>query len=312
MSPAAPQEHRVTAVSVVAVALDAMDLLGGYGSDDDRSSDPGEDPVPSGPPVQAGPATASRKKKVDFSKLPVAKSKPLALDGKAVNADGAKEEEPPLKRLALLEKQRASAGRSLLDALPAPKATLGSGASGLEGQGGGGGVRIDVSALTRPRAAPKAAVVSPELLLQREGLPDLVSEEPVDVPASALGHRMFGQASDVGGDAPSAEDLEHMRSLKSFTKISADMMQDPDWYMKNQISGGGPGLHSGKKVPEEMSMYESKSWSSTTHANPSRIQKRKHQINWLAQEAMDKEAELLDRNATSRLTKSQTQMKYGW
>merc|ERR1739845_88612 len=108
------------------------------------------------------------------------------------------------------------------------------------------------------------------------------------------------------------EDLEQMRSTKHFIQIQADEMRDPDWQPHNQIQGGGPGLHKGKKVPEEVSMYEAGHWQHTTHANPSRIQKRKHQINWLAQEAMDKEAELLDRNATSRLTKSQTQMKYGW
>lgn len=40
--------------------------------------------------------------------------------------------------------------------------------------------------------------------------------------------------------------------------------------------------------------------------------KRKHQINWLAQEARDKEFELLERTRHTRLSKYQTQMKYGW
>lgn len=307
-----------------------MDLLGGYESDDEEessgarahggptaataaASSSGAQNATAAMPLSAQaevlPAAGSRKKVVNFSKLPVAKTKPLALDGEGGAAgDG---DEPPLKRLAALEALRASDGRSLLDALPAPRKTLGSAAGGPEGRGSGG-VRIDLSALSRPRAAPKAAVVPPETLLRREGLPDAVREGQEEVPSIALGHRLFEQASTTGGDGPSADDLEHMRSLKSFTKIDAEMVQDPEWFTKNQISGGGPGLHVGKRVPKEMSMYEHDTWNETTHKNPSRIQKRKHQINWLAQEAMDKEAEMLDRNATSRLTKSQTAMKYGW
>lgn len=304
-----------------------MDLLGGYGSDEEEGSSPEADaelpvvatveasarpaaPAQATPPSQVEDrlATGSKKRVINFSKLPVAKTRPLPLDGAGVAAgDG---EEPPLKRLAALEAQRATAGKRLLDALPAPRVTLGSAAGGLE-SGQGEGIRIDVSALTRPRAAPKAAVVSPEMLLRREGLPDLVRESQ-EMSSCVLGHPLFDQATASRGDGPSAEDLEHMRSLKSFTKIDAEMTQDPEWYTKNQISGGGPGLHTGKRVPEEMSMYEHSTWNDSTHKNPSRIQKRKHQINWLAQEAMDKEAELLDRNATSRLTKAQTQMKYGW
>ncbi|UKJ90533.1 hypothetical protein MACJ_001467 [Theileria orientalis] len=43
-----------------------------------------------------------------------------------------------------------------------------------------------------------------------------------------------------------------------------------------------------------------------------RTQKRKHQINWLAMEAQDKEAEILERTAHMRKSKRETQMKYGW
>ncbi|CAK0845755.1 unnamed protein product, partial [Prorocentrum cordatum] len=88
-------------------------------------------------------------------------------------------------------------------------------------------------------------------------------------------------------------------------------MMDPDWSMNNLIHGG-PGLHSGKTVAEEVSMYETEAWKKTTLANPNRTQKRKHQINWLAQEAIDKEAEMLDRQANGRMSKGQTAMKYGW
>lgn len=71
-------------------------------------------------------------------------------------------------------------------------------------------------------------------------------------------------------------------------------------------------MHKGKSVPEEVSMYEASRWKETTHADPSKVQKRKHQINWLAHDAIENEAELLDRNASGRLTKAQTSMKYGW
>merc|ERR1712228_1045002 len=107
------------------------------------------------------------------------------------------------------------------------------------------------------------------------------------------------------------EELEKLRTTKFMTSVTSDELRDPDWYLHNQVSGG-PGLHAGKKVPLEISAYDATKWHQTTHKDPSRIQKRKHQINWLAHEAMEKEAEMLDRAASSRLTKSQTQMKYGW
>eukprot|EP00375_Theileria_parva_P002492 XP_765170.1 hypothetical protein [Theileria parva strain Muguga] len=43
-----------------------------------------------------------------------------------------------------------------------------------------------------------------------------------------------------------------------------------------------------------------------------RTQKRKHQINWLAMEAQDKEAEILEQTIHMRKSKRETQMKYGW
>uniref|UniRef100_A0A3B0MNQ1 Mitotic checkpoint regulator, MAD2B-interacting, putative n=1 Tax=Theileria annulata TaxID=5874 RepID=A0A3B0MNQ1_THEAN len=43
-----------------------------------------------------------------------------------------------------------------------------------------------------------------------------------------------------------------------------------------------------------------------------RTQKRKHQINWLAMEAQDKEAEIMEQTIHMRKSKRETQMKYGW
>lgn len=247
--------------------------------------------------------TASRgKKKIDYSRLPV--SRPLAIDSCGNGGD----EEAPLRRAAELEAARPSAARSLLASLPAPKVTLGSEASQQ------GSVRIDVSGVSRPNRELPTTTVG---VLKSDSVPDRILEVNVEVPQNVANHPMFSDGSTdaaallEAGDGPTQEEIQEMRAVKNFQEIKPDDIQDQNWYDQYQTMGA-PGLQAGKKVPVEMSMYENGKWAQTTHANPSRIQKRKHQINWLAHDAMDKEAELQDRNATSRLTKSQTQMKYGW
>eukprot|EP00927_Polykrikos_kofoidii_P038552 TRINITY_DN32964_c0_g1_i1.p1 TRINITY_DN32964_c0_g1~~TRINITY_DN32964_c0_g1_i1.p1 ORF type:complete len:338 (-),score=68.43 TRINITY_DN32964_c0_g1_i1:295-1308(-) len=337
-----------------------MDLLGGYGSDDeDDSNDEGivetanpsssrggssevgvtSTPVASGSCVgiakfgdgdmvesnadcrssQGSPRVASnpsvggcnsesgmKRRKVDISKLPLAR--PLHVPDTLSQDDGG----APLKRLAELEATRVSSGRSLIESLPPPKATLGAAGADAAFGRGSGGARIDLSGLDKPRERPRE-VIATEVLKSEKSLLGLDTLQEGPLPECATNHPMFNANSGgiETGDGPTLDDIEFMRKLPNFTKIAADDMKDPDWYMKNQVLGA-PGLHKGKSVPTEMSNYDTKRWQDTTHANPSRIQKRKHQINWLAQEAMDNEAELLDRNASGRLTKSQTQMKYGW
>mmetsp|Transcript_12352 Transcript_12352/g.43510 ORF Transcript_12352/g.43510 Transcript_12352/m.43510 type:complete len:123 (+) Transcript_12352:759-1127(+) len=122
---------------------------------------------------------------------------------------------------------------------------------------------------------------------------------------------MFGGGAGRAPDGPSEDDRKQLQCLGSIPHIQQDAVRDPNWYWSNQLSGG-PGLHPGKKVPLEVSMYNADSWEHTTHADPSRTQKRKHQINWLAHDAIEKEAEMLDRMAAGRLTKAQTHKKYGW
>lgn len=285
-----------------------MDLLGGYGSDesDDGSADgkPPEkakqldtDATPSASTATDGVA---RKKKIDYSRLPV--SRPLAIDASTGDEDA------PLRLAAELEAVRPSAARSLLASLPAPKVTLGSEAS----QHGSG--RIDLSEVSRPRKELPTTTVG---ILKSENVPDRILEGDVEVPQNVASHPMFSDGSTnavallEAGDGPTQEEIEEMRRVKNFKEIKAGDMQDENWYDQYKVLGE-PGLHKGQKVPAEMSMYENGKWAQTTHANPSRIQKRKHQINWLAHDAIDKEAELADRNAQGRLTKSQTQMKYGW
>merc|ERR1712083_1106798 len=119
-----------------------------------------------------------------------------------------------------------------------------------------------------------------------------------------MNHPMFSTDA-AKPDGPSLDDLEALRKPRQFVEINADDMKDPDWYMKNQIRQP----QAGETIADEVSMYDGKGWRSTTHANPNRNQKRKHQINWLATEAMEKESEMLDRGQQKFLTKAQTSAK---
>jgi len=59
-------------------------------------------------------------------------------------------------------------------------------------------------------------------------------------------------------------------------------------------------------------VYDPATGESTTVYKPSKIQKRKHQINSLAYAAAERELELMEKKGSSLKTKSQTQAKYGW
>lgn len=280
-------------------------LVGGYSSSEEDEEGGGSTSKGAGPAPTVGPAPApepeggpAKRKRVDYTKLPV--SRPLQLEA----ASGEPEADAPLKGAAALEARRLAAGKSLLASLPAPRATLGS-----ETAMGGGGSKLDLSGVGRARAKP--AEPSPDAVARLLRPTD----EPEDfsrVPEGLHSHPLFkdGGAA-AGADGPSQDDLQQMRTTKAVAEIRAQDMMDPDWSMNNLIHGG-PGLHKGKTVAEEVSMYETEAWKKTTLANPNRTQKRKHQINWLAQEAIDKEAEMLDRQANGRMSKAQTSMKYGW
>lgn len=288
-----------------------LGLLGGYGSDDE-GSDSGSDEETvkkPPPPTKLAPTAAvangdGKKRKVDISKLPCSKV--------VFDSTSGKDGEAPLKKEAELANARSAAGRSLLASLPAPKVTLGSETS--TGGGGGGGSRIDLSGISRPKKK-EATLADPAAILRSETAPEIINEND-EVPDGLKAHPMFsgGATGDrAKPDGPSEQDLTAIRAsggAKSFRHINAKDMLPDDWQMNAQIEGGP--VQKGAKVPMEMSMYDQKGWKGTTHATPSKHQTRKHQINWLANEAMDKEAELLDRNAQGRLTKAQTSMKYGW
>lgn len=276
-----------------------MSLLGaGYDSEGEES---GED-APTAP-LQASDASPSsegdpsdlallKKRKIDYSKLPT--SRKLNLEPPKAAEE---EVEAPLKKAAQLAANPV--GQSLLAALPPPKVTLGKETSSS--------IRLDLSdVITTPREKSRVPVQG---LLRPENFAD-DDEEAAQVPANVLNHPMFSTEA-VQPDGPSAEDLLELRKPRQFVEVNAEDMKDPDWYMKDQMNGG-PGYLTKKRVSDDMSMYDGKGWRQTTHANPSRVQKRKHHINWLATEAMEKEAEMLDRGSQKILSKAQTHAKYGW
>merc|ERR1712194_815242 len=118
-------------------------------------------------------------------------------------------------------------------------------------------------------------------------------------------HPMFGgDRRQIGADLPTEAEFDKMKKSK-FLSLKAEDLQDPNWEVTAAISGPVKGSN----LPEEISGYEKDRWNLSNHKDPSRFQKRKHQINWLAHEAMSQEAEMLDRAASSRLTKSQTSLK---
>lgn len=191
----------------------------------------------------------------------------------------------------------ATCQRSL--GLPAPKNTH----NGLEEE-----VQIDFDSAGKPKEKPRAMPGATSWLVQAAGVPDIVEAETL--PKSILSHPMFSEKKARRGGA-SWQDLQRLRSQERFPHIHADAMKDATWHAGDLLSSTMM-HHKGKRLPSEVSMYDAEQWQTTSHANPSKIQKRKHQINWLAHEAMEKEAELLDRSAASRLTKAQTVAKYGW
>jgi len=239
--------------------------------------------------VDAGDEALLKKKKIDYSKLPMSRRFNLEPPQQA------EPEEAPLKKAAALAANPV--GQSLLAALPPPKVTLGK-------ETGSSSIRLDLEDVKPARKS----TVPVEGLLRPDNYTDL-DEEAAQVPDNVFNHPMFSTDA-AQPDGPSADDLLELRKPRQFVEVNADDMKDPDWYMKNQMTG--PGLLSKKRVADDVSMFDGKGWRATTHANPNKTQKRKHQINWLATEAMEKEAEMLDRGQQKLLSKAQTHAKYGW
>ncbi|CAE7442328.1 RIK [Symbiodinium natans] len=269
-----------------------MSLLGaGYDdSEGEESAEPAEAKVQARGDLQSDEALL-KKKKIDYSKLPM--SRRLSFE----TPPQIEQEEAPLRKAAELAANPV--GQSLLAALPPPKVTLGK-------ESGSSSIRLDLEDV---KPARNKSTVPVEGLLRPDNYTDL-DEEAAQVPDNVLNHPMFS-ADTAQPDGPSVDDLLELRKPRQFVEVNADDMKDPDWYMKNQIAAG-PGLLAKKRVSDDVSMFDGRGWRQTTHANPSKTQKRKHQINWLATEAMEQEAEMLDRGQQKILSKAQTHAKYGW
>jgi len=278
-----------------------MSFLGaGYDSDGEDSTEAPEAKVQAGEPspnsADSGGDTLAdeallKKRKIDYSKLPM--SRGLSFE----TPQQTELEEAPLKKAAELAANPV--GQGLLAALPPPKVTLGK-------ETGSSSIRLDLDDVKPSR---KKSTVPVEGLLRPDNYTDL-DEEAAEVPENVFNHPMFSTDT-AQPDGPSVDDLLEMRKPRQFVEVNADDMKDPDWYMKNQMDGG-PGLLTKKRVADDVSMFDGRGWRATTHANPNKTQKRKHQINWLATEAMEKEAEYLERGQQKILSKAQTHAKYGW
>jgi hypothetical protein len=67
-----------------------------------------------------------------------------------------------------------------------------------------------------------------------------------------------------------------------------------------------------EKVSIAATFYDTKTGETVTTTEASRTHKRRHQINTLAMQAAEREADLLEGKARSMQSKAQTQGKYGW
>ncbi|KAL8446316.1 hypothetical protein Emed_005124 [Eimeria media] len=104
--------------------------------------------------------------------------------------------------------------------------------------------------------------------------------------------------------------LTELRELRrmGITSVSGATLQNPDWHLAAE---SGPQAKKAK-LRLATKVWSAKDGAITETLEPKQMQKRKHQINWLAAEAHEKELEMLEMTARTRQTKYQTAMKYGW
>ncbi|CAE7828076.1 unnamed protein product, partial [Symbiodinium necroappetens] len=207
---------------------------------------------------------------------------------------------PPMEEDVLSSAEPSS---SLVSLLPRPKKELLD--PGKESQ-----IEIDFATAGKPREKPHAAGDANAWVVRAAHVPEITEAQEAPS-ARLLKHPLLRtlQASPAG---PSQADVDHLTSSSAkVLHISADSMKDPDWRLNNLVTGQ-PGLLRASRVPSEISQYDQERWQSTTMSNPSKTQKRKHHINWLAHEAIEKEQEDLDRAAGGRMFKAQTRSRYGW
>ncbi|KEP67656.1 UNVERIFIED_CONTAM: hypothetical protein HHA_227270 [Hammondia hammondi] len=93
--------------------------------------------------------------------------------------------------------------------------------------------------------------------------------------------------------------------------LSGDTLRDPNWQMNAQLYGS-TAQKKREKLVITTNVWSAKDKGVVQTQEPRGMQKRKHQINWLAAEAAEKELEMWEMLSKNRQNKYQTAMKYGW
>uniref|UniRef100_A0A0G4HUD6 Uncharacterized protein n=1 Tax=Chromera velia CCMP2878 TaxID=1169474 RepID=A0A0G4HUD6_9ALVE len=101
--------------------------------------------------------------------------------------------------------------------------------------------------------------------------------------------------------------------MKSIASINADSLRDPDWYKRQQMEQQEKqASQRDKKKPIVTQRWDPEQRAAVMATLPGGTSKKKHQISWLAHEAQEREAELVEKMSQSRKTKGETYAKYGW
>lgn len=138
-------------------------------------------------------------------------------------------------------------------------------------------------------------------------------------PETYADHRIPASAQfepETTGKARRARDRDLERHLEAgnfdaLGKGEASVLLQPDTSAWNPHRNGAADTKQSEVKIASLS-YDPRTGESTTSFNPSKVQKRKHQINSLAVSAAQRELELMEKKGNSLKTKAQTQAKYGW
>ncbi|PFH35057.1 hypothetical protein BESB_059440 [Besnoitia besnoiti] len=143
-----------------------------------------------------------------------------------------------------------------------------------------------------------------------------------EVPAEAANADVWsGEQVLVSGDHDDSQPLQMMQgmSLREYRElqkanvgvVSGEALRDPNWQVNAQLHGT-PAQAKRAKLTITTNVWSAKTQGVVQTQEPGGMQKRKHQINWLAAEAAEKELEMWEMLSKNRQNKYQTAMKYGW
>jgi hypothetical protein len=199
----------------------------------------------------------------------------------------------------------AAGGGGLLASLPTAKPMLGRTT---------GGTQISLAKLA---PAPDLPQKAPGLMpaVPSEAKPILgdgagQEAEPEEVPLEAEDFTAL--------DLPGVSEREKAEILKGMREgvgtVRGSDLHDKDWHIKAAVAKGASGAVEKERVRPGVTTnsWDAAAGVATTSNEPNMVQKRKHQINWLAYDMQQKQDELHDRSQQGMLTKSQTYAKYGW